>query len=338
MVGRLGHGAPAATTRADPLHLAALQTASFCCSSLSPPPQYTTTKQVYANDLNPASHDYLCANIELNRVGARVHAFCMDGRALVRAAAGGTLVLPMPVVPAAPQRLAKRVENGGSEGGVGGTCSQPHVQGQQQQHGDQQHEVPGQQQMQQQEGQQQQAGEQASPQQQGQLARPFDHAVMNLPASAVEFLDAFRGAFDPRLWAGRCLPMVHVYTFCRADESPEGACWPGCHLLRTCCLWRYTREGCAMPVRSVAEMVGHVTAKPAEESQIAHPSLSPAEVRRRVEAHLGGLLDDAPTCHCVRDVAPNKHMYCVTFLLPASVAFACDSATEGGQSKRQKLK
>ena len=45
---------------------------------------------------------------------------------------------------------------------------------------------------------------------------------MNLPASAVEFLDAFHGAFDPAVWRGR-LPWVHCYTFSKC-ETPQGAC------------------------------------------------------------------------------------------------------------------
>ncbi|KXZ45894.1 hypothetical protein GPECTOR_49g478 [Gonium pectorale] len=42
---------------------------------------------------------------------------------------------------------------------------------------------------------------------------------MNLPASAIEFLDAFAGAFDPATWHERPLPMVHCYTFKRAAET-----------------------------------------------------------------------------------------------------------------------
>ena len=49
----------------------------------------------------------------------------------------------------------------------------------------------------------------------------WHHAVMNLPRTAVEFCDAFQGAFPPSVWKGQ-LPLVHCYTF-QKSETEAGA-------------------------------------------------------------------------------------------------------------------
>lgn len=88
----------------------------------------------------------------------------------------------------------------------------------------------------------------------------FDHYVMNLPASAHEFLDAFAelrsllpsGVDTPTIW-------VHCYVFCRPESSPV----------------------------------------------------------ELVEGELKCKLDpETVTPYYVRNVAPNKDMYCVSFKLP----------------------
>ena len=51
----------------------------------------------------------------------------------------------------------------------------------------------------------------------------FNHAVINLPASGLEFIDVFRHLFEERLWRGRekDLPHVHCYTFIGKQENEE---------------------------------------------------------------------------------------------------------------------
>lgn len=113
------------------------------------------------------------------------------------------------------------------------------------------------------------------------------HFVMNLPASAIEFLHNFRGLYqghEDLFSAGssnekeqRQLPIVHVHCFAPKPNSPES-------------------------VQSVLE---------------------------RIEKEIGVLLKEGDgqvegqaSFHEVRDVAPAKLMFCVSFRLPRSVAFA----------------
>ncbi|CAN1331310.1 tRNA (guanine(37)-N1)-methyltransferase 2 [Linum perenne] len=87
----------------------------------------------------------------------------------------------------------------------------------------------------------------------------IDHVIMNLPASALEFLDAFRRLIPRQCWKGD-LPLVHCYCFIRANETKE-------------------------------------------------------TIVTKAESALGAQIQD-PMLHRVRDVAPNKAMFCLTFRLP----------------------
>ena len=91
----------------------------------------------------------------------------------------------------------------------------------------------------------------------------FHHVLMNLPATAPEFLDAFRG------FRGKLLPRIHVHCF-----GPKGC----------------------------------------KESE--------KEAIDRCSAALGTSLnveEHDVSVHLVRDVAPKKNMYCVSFNLPPAV-------------------
>ena len=57
-----------------------------------------------------------------------------------------------------------------------------------------------------------------------------------------------------------------------------------------------------------------------------------ADVVARVEAALGGPLEERPRVAMVRDVAPNKRMLCVSFRLPAGVALAASPANAYGHA------
>lgn len=67
--------------------------------------------------------------------------------------------------------------------------------------------------------------------------------------------------------------------------------------------------------------------------QIGHPHTLNADVITRVEAALGGKLDEPAVVHKVRLVAPDKHHVCITFRVPRAVAFA----SSGQECKRPRI-
>lgn len=115
----------------------------------------------------------------------------------------------------------------------------------------------------------------------------FHHVLMNLPATAPEFLDAFQG------FTGKTLPRIHVHCFSKKDSAESE---------------RETIDRCAKA--------------------------------------LGVSLDigiSKVVVHTVRNVAPNKNMYCVSFNLPESVRalpriqIGSRSFSEEPESKKTKL-
>lgn len=114
------------------------------------------------------------------------------------------------------------------------------------------------------------------------LPPTISHFVMNLPASAITFLDCFRGLYAGRedLFAGgdRKLPLVHVHCFALKSDDD-------------------------VPLLDIAERVS---------KELGVKMRHGDDVEREGEVVI----------HDVRDVAPAKRMFCATFRLPAEVAFA----------------
>ncbi|RFU34301.1 hypothetical protein B7463_g2005, partial [Scytalidium lignicola] len=110
------------------------------------------------------------------------------------------------------------------------------------------------------------------------IPQTINHFVMNLPATAIDFLLSFSGLYEgqERLFGPDTenkLPMVHVHCFStKSDDN--------------------IREGIDICER-VSEKLGYVI-KPTDEEVVIYD---------------------------VRDVAPQKRMFCASFRLPAEVAF-----------------
>lgn len=123
----------------------------------------------------------------------------------------------------------------------------------------------------------------------------ISHFVMNLPASATEFLGHFRGLYagHEALFAPTSttpLPVVHCHCFALKSDGPEP---------RLDVAARVSKElggGAALAWDGVVDWPG---------------------TRRESE-----IVDGKVSVVYVRDVSPQKTMYCASFRLPAEVAFA----------------
>ncbi|KAH9929666.1 Met-10+ like-protein-domain-containing protein, partial [Fomitopsis serialis] len=167
---------------------------------------------VLANDLNPNGYKFLLVNIADNNLTDLVHPSCMDGRDFIRDVFNRVYNDPMPPTPppkisrSQARKLAKQIsrERRARKRRSGAHSSSP--------------------------------ARSPSPASTGsrspspvEAAETHTHFVMNLPETAIEFLDAFRGVLGPENADGRGLsgiydsqekmPMIHCYGFTRAKEA-----------------------------------------------------------------------------------------------------------------------
>lgn len=204
---------------------------------------------VWANDLNPHGYEVMQDAVQRNHVRDFVTPFNQDGRDFIRFAAKSLLKSDPVTVTIKPKNKKERKRKT--------DATEP-----------QQQNLP-------------------SPEK---YTRPsvVDHYVMNLPATAIEFVDAFRGLyageeslFTPR--TSQLLPMIHVYCFSGHSEN---------------------------------ELDDHIDVCQRISDRIGY-TISP-------EDRVGGSGDAAIelAIHNVRLVSPNKQMFCASFRLPRDVAFS----------------
>ncbi|KAK4180376.1 Met-10+ like-protein-domain-containing protein [Triangularia setosa] len=209
---------------------------------------------VWANDKNPESFKCLESNIQKNKVQDFVRPFCADGLDFIRQATDEVLAASLKgekvvITKSGPRPKSKKAEQPTSSGFVPESL-RPVIM--------ETYPVPP----------------------------TISHFVMNLPASAIEFVGSFKGIYQwqENLFAPNTktlLPLVHVHCFSLKadDERPR---------IDIC--------------ERLTKYLGF-TMKPGNK-----------------DYNLNG--EGEVTIHNVRDVAPAKSMYCATFRLPATIAFA----------------
>ncbi|KMZ61016.1 tRNA (guanine(37)-N1)-methyltransferase 2 [Zostera marina] len=152
---------------------------------------------VYANDLNPDSVSYLQINAKINKVDDHVFTYNMDARAFMRhVMAVPSLVLQTqtPISTIKSCGTFRQVNNGDN-----------HRDGQLKAR--QQTRVSN---------KRMRCIESTNTK----TWEHVDHVIMNLPATALQFLDVFNGLLERLHWTGT-LPWIHCYCFMRSTETKE---------------------------------------------------------------------------------------------------------------------
>lgn len=124
---------------------------------------------------------------------------------------------------------------------------------------------------------------------------PYSTVIMNLPASAVEFLDAFRGLFccvSEEFRSSVILPLIHCYCFVKSDS--------------------YIKTG----------------------SEQEYTGAALLQVCRHLGVSLLDGQEDCHV-KVVRDVSPRKAMVRVSFRLPPEVAYCSGEEAKQGTGKRE---
>lgn len=238
---------------------------------------------VYANDLNPSSYESLTGNAKQNRTAEGCKTYCEDGRGFIKESV---------------KRAWRREITGWT--GVKSAKERAKAKNLQQQ-------GP------------------ASVKAAASLAPPpppsrlIDHFIMNLPDSALTFLDAYRGAYKALAeavgieaveteMASKQLPMVHVHTFTKDLEDPHGD------------VCRRANEALGLAEDHPDRLVPLPSPKDAHNSNSRQRRVGADAVVTTTDPARANPTRDL-SLHWVRTVSPNKDMWCLSFRLPRSVVF-----------------
>ncbi len=265
---------------------------------------------VLANDLNPASFESLERNTLKNRVQDRCETSCVDGRRFIRDAIRRVWEQPVRVDGSLPPSAnQKRKEERHVAGAAAGKKAQdPSLT------------------------------TTLQPQQEKNEAQPeprrlIDHFVMNLPGSALEFLDAYRGAYRAIVEApGGAEELQREQERVERDaaekknkgekeDAGQGEVWPMVHVHCFTKDLEHPRENIIARANAALGLTGHPAALqvPPEVPvrEVALPQSSGAGRKDEVKKGQEGWPD--VSLHFVRAVAPNKDMYCLSFRLSRAI-------------------
>ncbi|PWN40350.1 hypothetical protein IE81DRAFT_349324 [Ceraceosorus guamensis] len=296
---------------------------------------------VLCNDLNPASYESLCANVKRNRVegqeGKRIRVENVDGRDFVRQSVERLWNEAFEGAPIrekdrrmllqSPNAAAKAARSARNAAAAAAAAALPSSSSGAQQPSNTDNlattlDIP-----------------RSSPR------RMVDHYVLNLPSIALEFLDAFRGAWvglkrrigqeemqryldQKEGEGGRRLPRVHVHCFTKDLQRPfEDIVMRANHALgledhhrliappnpspdaRRSTTNRSTTDIAATP--SQAQLQQHFSA--------SQPIKLETTTQNKATATPTAIATPGLSLHFVRSVAPNKDMYCLSFDLTEQI-------------------